>query len=56
MQLQSFHSIPFNQQIALVQGFSAAEKGLMSQVVALVQLLLVMPVTNAISECAHSLL
>ena len=36
--------------IALVQGFSAAETDLMSQVVTLVKLVLVMPATNAISE------
>lgn len=40
--------------IALVQGFSAAEKDLMSQVVTLVQLVLVMPATNAISERSFS--
>ena len=40
--------------ITLVKGFSTAEKDLMSQVVTLVQLLLVMPATNAISERSFS--
>ena len=61
-QLQIFHSNYFlpsangsiHDVIALVQGFSAAEKDLMSQVVTLVKLVLVMPATNAISECSFS--
>ena len=40
--------------IALVQGFSTAEKDLMSQVVTPVKLVLVMPATNAISERSFS--
>ena len=40
--------------IALVQGFSAAENDLMSQVVTLVKSVQVMPATNAISECSFS--
>ena len=61
-QLQIFHSnysLPsangsIHDVIALVQGFSAAEKDLMSQVVTLVKLVLVMPATNAISERSFS--
>ena len=37
-----------------MQGFSAAEKDLMSQVVILVQLVMVIPATNAISERSFS--
>jgi len=61
-QLQIFHSnysLPsangsIHDVITLVQGFSAAEKDLMSQVVTLVKLVLVMPATNAISELSFS--
>ena len=41
-----------NDVITLTQGFSAAEKDLTSQVVTLVQLLLVMAATNVIGECS----
>ena len=40
--------------IDLVQGFSAAEKDLMSKVVTVVKLVQVMPVTNAISDSSFS--
>ena len=40
--------------IALVQGFSAAEKDLITQVITLVKLVLVMPATNTISERSFS--
>ena len=60
--MQIFHSNyslpsangPIHNVIALVQGFSAAENDLMSQVVTLVKLVLVMPATNAISERSFS--
>ncbi len=40
--------------VSLVKGMSAAERSLFSQIVEVVHLLLLVPATNAISECLFS--